>query len=380
VNAFICPRCTNQDPEKIGLRNGLFYCRACIQFQQAPWQPKPRQPLAVSIQLGYALTPEQQLISNDLIDCYRQGKSAMVDAVTGSGKTEIVFALIQIALAEGKRVGFVIPRKDVIRELIPRFKQVFPSLEIVGVFGGHSEILEGDIIILTTHQMYRYERYFDVLIFDEVDAFPYAGNPLLKAMVQRSLNGMIVYLSATFTESDLVQFRQEGGNVFQLFKRFHGQPMPNLQVKIHPFFLKWFTIIDEIKTMMKFSKPIFVFVPTIRIGHLLYRWLCIFFKQVQFAYSSIEGRETIVDDFKKNANGILVTTSILERGITMVGLQVIIFMADHSLFLTSTIIQMAGRVGRKKIDPSGIVMLLANKMTEAMKTAKEKISFANAHL
>lgn len=228
MNAFICPRCTNQDPNKIGLRNGLFYCRACIQFQQAPWQPKPRQPLAVSIQLGYALTPEQQLISNGLIECYRQGHSAMVDAVTGSGKTEIVFALIQIALAEGKRVGFVIPRKDVVRELIPRFKQVFPSLEIVGVFGGHSEILEGDIIILTTHQMYRYERYFDVLIFDEVDAFPYAGNPLLKAMVKRSLNGMIVYLSATFTESDLIQFHQEGGNVFQLFKRFHGQPMPNL--------------------------------------------------------------------------------------------------------------------------------------------------------
>lgn len=380
MSAYTCPRCFNNDPFKIGLRNGLSYCRACIQFQQELWQPKPRHPIAVRIQLGYALTEAQQNISDGLIDCYRNNQSAMVDAVTGSGKTEIVFGLIQIALAEGKRIGFVIPRKDVVIELIPRFKAVFPTIDVVGVFGGSSSILEGDLVILTTHQMYRYEEYFDVLIFDEVDAYPFAGDPVLKAMVKRATKGIIIYLSATFTRDELNQFKNDGGKVFQLYKRFHGFPIPSLQYKIHPFFIKWFTIIELLYQMNKERKPVFVFVPTIAIGQRLYRWLNLFFKDVSLAYSTIEQRESIVEDFKKKTSGVLITTSILERGITMVGLQVIIFMADHPLYSTSTLIQMAGRVGRKKMDPNGKVILLVNKVTPEMKAAQEKIIIANAYL
>lgn len=380
MNAYTCPRCLNNDPFKIGLRNGLPYCRACIQFQQEPWQPQTRHPIAVRIQLGYHLTEAQQNISKGLIDCYRNNQSAMVDAVTGSGKTEIVFGLIQIALAEGKRIGFVIPRKDVVIELIPRFKAVFPTINVVGVFGGSSSNLEGDLVILTTHQMYRYEQYFDVLIFDEVDAFPYAGDPVLKAMVKRATKGIIIYLSATFTRDELNQFKNDGGKVFQLFKRFHGFPIPSLHYKIHPFFIKWFTIIELLYQMNKEAKPVFIFVPTITIGQLLYRWLNIFIKDVSLVYSSIEERESIVADFKNKKSGVLITTSILERGITMVGLQVIIFMADHPLYSTSTLIQMAGRVGRKKMDPQGKVIILVNKVTSDIKAAQEKITLANAYL
>jgi competence protein ComFA len=228
--------------------------------------------------------------------------------------------------------------------------------------------------------MYRYEHYFDVLIFDEVDAFPYAGDPVLKAMVKRATNGIIIYLSATFTQDELIQFKKEGGKVFQLFKRFHGFPIPTLQYKIHPFFIKWFTIIPLLHQLIKEKKPIFVFVPTIAIGQRLYRWLSLFMQDVSLAYSTIDQREAIVERFKKKTSGVLITTSILERGITMVGLQVIIFMADHPLFLTSTIIQMAGRVGRKKIDPNGNVILMVNKITSFMHAAQEKITIANAFL
>ncbi|MFZ9703785.1 MAG: DEAD/DEAH box helicase family protein, partial [Bacilli bacterium] len=111
---FQCPICHQQATHLIGMRQGQPYCRACLQFQYPAWVPQPRIPLAVRLQLGYTLTQEQQAISDGLLHCYRQKQSAMVDAVTGSGKTEIVFALIQVALAEGKRIGFVIPRKDVV--------------------------------------------------------------------------------------------------------------------------------------------------------------------------------------------------------------------------------------------------------------------------
>ena len=380
MNAYRCPRCHNQDLLKVGMKNGQPYCRACIQFQCDPWVARKREKKAVQIQLGYALTVEQQTIADGLIACYRQQQSAMVDAVTGSGKTEIVFGLIQIALAEGKRIGFVIPRRDVVQEMVPRFQHVFPSLTITSVFGGHHDQLEADLIILTTHQIFRYEQYFDVLIFDEVDAFPYAGNPVLIAMVQRACQGMIVYLSATFEKQQLIDFKKQGGKVFHLFKRYHGHPLPELSIMIRPFFIKWITLVFLLFRFQKQQVPVFIFVPTIAIGKWMLRFITIFFPTTKLAFSSSIDREKIVHQFKHKPDFFLITTAILERGITVSHLQAIIFEADHRLYTTSMLIQMAGRVGRKLISPTGKVILLANYQSQSIQGARAKIKFANDHM
>ena len=380
MNDYHCPRCHNQDPIKVGMKNGQPYCRACIQFQCQPWVASKREKKAVQIQLGYALTIEQQIISNGLINCYRQQQSVMVDAVTGSGKTEIVFGLIQIALAEGKRIGFVIPRRDVVQEMVPRFKHVFPSLTIASVFGGHHEDLEADLIILTTHQIFRYEQYFDVLIFDEVDAFPYAGNPVLIAMVQRASKGIIVYLSATFEKQQLIEFSKQGGKVFHLFKRYHGHPLPELTTLIRPFFLKWITLIGILFQFHKRQEPVFIFVPTIEIGKWMLRLVRVFFPTTKLAFSSSKDREEVIHQFKVKPDFFLITTAILERGITVSQLQAIIFEADHRLYSTSMLIQMAGRVGRKLNSPTGKVIALANYQSQSIKHAQAKIRFANDHM
>ena len=380
MNDYHCPRCHNQDPIKVGMKNGQPYCRACIQFQCQPWVASKREKKAVQIQLGYALTIEQQIISNGLINCYRQQQSVMVDAVTGSGKTEIVFGLIQIALAEGKRIGFVIPRRDVVQEMVPRFKHVFPSLTIASVFGGHHEDLEADLIILTTHQIFRYEQYFDVLIFDEVDAFPYAGNPVLIAMVQRASKGIIVYLSATFEKQQLIEFSKQGGKVFHLFKRYHGHPLPELTTLIRPFFLKWITLIGILFQFHKRQEPVFIFVPTIAIGKWMLRLVRVFFPTTKLAFSSSKDREEVIHQFKVKPDFFLITTAILERGITVSQLQAIIFEADHRLYSTSMLIQMAGRVGRKLNSPTGKVIALANYQSQSIKHAQAKIRFANDHM
>ena len=380
MNAYRCPRCHNQDLLKVGMKNSQPYCRACIQFQCDPWVATKREKKAVQIQLGYALTVEQQTIADGLIACYRQQQSVMVDAVTGSGKTEIVFGLIQIALAEGKRIGFVIPRRDVVQEMVPRFQHVFPSLTITSVFGGHHDQLEADLIILTTHQIYRYEQYFDVLIFDEVDAFPYAGNPVLIAMVQRACQGMIVYLSATFEKQQLIEFKKQGGKVFHLFKRYHGHPLPELSIMIRPFFIKWITLVLLLFQFQKQQVPVFIFVPTIAIGKWMLRFVTIFFPTTKLVFSSSVDREKIVHKFKHKPDFFLITTAILERGITVSHLQAIIFEADHRLFTTSMLIQMAGRVGRKLISPTGKVILLTNHRSPCIQGAQAKIKSANDHM
>ena len=98
------------------------------------------------------------------------------------------------------RVGFAIPRKDVVYELSIRFKNTFKKAKIVSLYGGNTEILEGDIICLTTHQLYRFNNYFDLLILDELDAFPYKDNDVLYNIFLRSIKGNYILMSATISE------------------------------------------------------------------------------------------------------------------------------------------------------------------------------------
>jgi competence protein ComFA len=380
VIAFVCPRCLNADPVKIGIKQGQFYCRACITFIEKPWIPAPKEAKSVPLTIPYTLTPEQLTISYELIRCYKRNQSVMIDAVTGSGKTELVFRLIQFIISEGKSVGFVIPRTDVVRELAPRFSSVFPSLKITSVFGDHHDELEGDIVILTTHQIYRYKEYFDVLIFDEVDAFPYRGNQTLEAFVKRAVKGIIIYLSATFTHDTLRDFKSLGGQVFHLFKRFHGVALPEITIQIQPFFIKWIGLVVNLYGFAKKQQSVFIFVPTIRLGKQVLTWLSIFFPKTRFAFSSSPTRTLDVEAFKQNQYAFLITTAILERGITLANLQVILFAGDHPLMTTAMLIQMAGRVGRKKTAPTGKVIALVDYVTPALKEANAKITFANDHL
>jgi competence protein ComFA len=76
----------------------------------------------------------------------------------------------------------------------------------------------------------------------------------------------------------------------------------------------------------------------------------------------------------------LIATSILERGITLKHLQVIIVHSDHPLMDEKTLIQMAGRVGRKIDAPEGKVIYLAEILTESMAKSIQRIRHANASL
>lgn len=52
-------------------------------------------------------------------------------------------------------------------------QRAFKTLKVVPVCQGYTEITEGDLIVCTMHQLYRYHQAFDLLVMDEVDAFPY---------------------------------------------------------------------------------------------------------------------------------------------------------------------------------------------------------------
>ena len=73
----------------------------------------------------------------------------------------------------------------------------------------------------------------------------------------------------------------------------------------------------------------------------------------------------------------LVSTAVLERGVTIKDVQVIIFHAHHQIYDSATLIQIAGRVGRKKDATEGEVIFIAKENTKHMQGAVSEICASN---
>ncbi|MBA1395338.1 DNA/RNA helicase, partial [Lactobacillus sp. XV13L] len=127
----------------------------------------------------------------------------LVHAVTGAGKTEMLFPLVAACLARGGRCCIATPRIDVVNELYPRFQAAFGAVAI-GKYHGREFKEPGleQLTICTTHQLLKFFSAFDLLVIDEADAFPYAGDEQLHFGARSAVRagGMRVYLTATPTK------------------------------------------------------------------------------------------------------------------------------------------------------------------------------------
>lgn len=375
---FICPTCDNSNPTYLGQRNEEIYCRLCVGFigEKAPqvrfYAHK------VTVTLNYRLSEKQKEIANKLWINYKQGKNSLLHAVTGAGKTEMVLEIIYRILSLGGRVGMAIPRQEVVKELFLRFKMIFPHEKVVAVYGGHVENLVGNVVIFTTHQAYRYPEYFDLLIVDEIDAFPYKGNSHLKRIVLKTTRKNYVFMTATPSEKDLEEIGAE--NVLYLESRYHKSPLPVPEIKVIPRLFQIFFIIRKIQSYQQRKCPVFVFVPTIKEGKVLIKILKLFLKNGELIYAELPVKNHLINEFKSKKLTYLVTTSIMERGVTLENLQVLIYHSDHSLYQKDTLIQIAGRVGRKVPYVQGEVFFLANKKTPFLQEARQEIIKANESL
>lgn len=377
---YVCPHCGNKDPRFVGHKNGLPYCRRCIAFQGQEAQRKPCKEKNVELDLSYSLSREQKALSDKALANFIEGKDTLIYAVCGSGKTEISYGVIGYAMSKGLRVGFALPRRDVVIELYVRLKHAFPHQSIVAVYGGHNENLEGDCLVLTTHQLYRYPQYFDLLVMDEIDAFPFKGDETLIALFRRSLKGHCLMMSATPSKEIVKEFKQPGKEMLCLHTRFHKHPIPVPKTEQVFGFLQPFWIAKRLKQYQQKRLPCFIFVPSVEQSKDLFEKLNLFVKGGNYVSSKRVGRETIIQRFKEGKYLYLVTTAVLERGITVKNLQVIVAQADSSIYDAASLIQIAGRAGRKADAPDGEVTFLCEKETDGIKGAIREIKHCNTYL
>lgn len=297
---------------------------------------------------------------------------------TGAGKTEMTFPLIESEFARRGRVALTTPRRDVVLELEPRLQKAFPQHTLVALYGGSKQRWEkGDLTLATTHQMLRFSGAFDLVIIDEVDAFPFRFNKMLEFAVQKSCatSGRYVLLSAT-PPSHMQKAAKKGRLPHaKVCVRFHRYPLPV------PKILKMNnrTLFSEIEQSLASDKQLFIFVPQIK---LIPRWVNAL--REQFPHIHIDGtssqdneRTEKVIKFRQGSLRMLVTTTILERGVTVPKTDVLVLHADNDIFDDSALVQMAGRSGRASSDPIGKVRFFARDKTMAQVKAIKQIRMMN---
>jgi len=312
-------------------------------------------------------------------------------AVTGAGKTEMMFTLIDSVLARGGRAMVATPRRDVVLELEPRVRKAFPGRTVAALHGASREKwTRADITLATTHQAIRFAAGFELVVIDELDAFPYHNNPMLQYAAAKCVapGGHRVLLSAT----PPAELRRAAGRGrlphARIPVRYHGRPLPvPVELRTPPVreMIRRGTVPDGLKRAIRSSlargAQVFVFVPRISdtgpVAALLGTF-CPPDAAIGHTSSRDGERTETVMRFRNRELRVLVTTTILERGVTIPRSDVFVLDADAPLFDGASLEQMAGRAGRSKDDPHGRVYFCAPHATRAQRAAIRRIREMNA--
>lgn len=391
----ICNRCLNQDSKQFitfhcaRCNKPCVYCRHCINMgrmssctQLIRWSgPVPKSRKTHVLDWKSEFTPLQQTASLELTESVKRGRNHLIHAVCGAGKTEILFTAIYDALSMGKRVCVATPRTDVVLELFPRFQQVFPNTTIHALYGGAElSFAYAELIVTTTHQLYRFEDAFDVMIVDEADAFPYTFDvSLQKAVIKaKKQHAPIAFVTAT-PSYKLLQQKNDGGYSF-IPSRYHGHPLPvprfdslwgydkQLQKNKIPQKLKSWT-----EARLAKNEPFLLFFPTIRLMEQAIPLFQQLDRNIEAVHAEDPDRKQKVLNLRNERLKGLLTTTILERGITIKNVQVVVVGAESKIFTSSALIQISGRVGRNAHYPKGDIVFFHHGVTVEMDAAKEEI-------
>ncbi|WDF51465.1 helicase-related protein [Paenibacillus sp. KACC 21273] len=320
---------------------------------------------------------------------YFTHKRFLLWAVTGAGKTEMTFPLIDHVLQNKGKVLVATPRRDVVLELAPRMAKAFPATTISVLYGGSEDRWRSaDLTIATTHQLLRFSQAFDLVILDELDAFPFHNDPMLAYAANAccKYDGAFVYLSATPPVQLQKEIKQGILAHAKVPARFHGHPLPvpkyiHIPTVTHMLNRKQLshTLLKYLRYSVTRQAQVFIFVSRIALIESLVLLLRSYFPQLSIEGTSSQDHERAdkVLLFREQQIRILVTTTILERGVTIPYSDVYILDADSGLFDASSLVQMAGRAGRSKEDPKGNVIFGAKQWTIEQKKAVSQIKLMN---
>lgn len=295
----------------------------------------------IDYSLKYSLNKHQLLASTKILDAYQNNQNVVLEAVCGAGKTQMLYEVINYALNNNQKVGISVCRKQLLYELYDRIKDDFKIKDISLHTGEIKQITNKSFIFLTCHQLVKYPHYFDLLIIDEVDAFPFCDNYELEYQSIMS-SKRFIFLSATLPNKYNRLVDNNHAIKISVNNRFHYQKIPQPKVIIKNKLLcdMWL-----IKYLKKCDSQVIIFVSDIKKGYKLESKLRLFKIKTNFVSSKCISQE-ILNSFRNKEFEVLISTTILERGVTFKKINVVVYLADNDIFNSQTLIQISGRVGR----------------------------------
>lgn len=388
-----CAACESSD---------CYVCEGCLELGEArtcrPLYARPSSrsyeieiSRPVQPRLSFSLTRAQQDAALQARKFVAEGKgsSCLLWAACGAGKTEVAYWAIAAALSQGREVLYTSPRREVVREIYPRLRQTFPDVKMTILHGESGQkYTPAELVVATAHQVLRCYRHFDLIILDEVDAFPLAGDPRLYYGLERCRrpSGQVLYLSATPPRELALQARRGQIPVIYLPARYHGYPLPEPQLIIdralrRPGGRLPRPVAEALSLSLNQDRAaVMVFVPTVSLVPQVVEWLLKSLevegpkKWIKGLHAGSPEREEVLTAFRQGDFPVLVTTTLLERGITLARLNVMVLFADHrGIFDENTLVQIAGRAGRTAEYPGGRVWFVASKITPEMAEASSLI-------
>lgn len=393
LTPLLCHRCQNSNRHLFytyyseHFNENVTYCLNCVHLGAMT----NRTPLrAIDIEsttdrchyaLKFELSGTQRIASDAIVEATAVNKNVLLNAVTGSGKTEITFAAIQAARQAGKRVAFIAPRIDVVKEVYMRLREAFNDTRIDLKYDGVKIEFEHQFLVATVQQLYNYKAHFDLIIVDETDAFPLTTDDVLMRTITHAAtdNHSIIFMTATPSKR-MMRFLGRHETI-SITKRYHGHPLAVPETH-------WMNIIKDIRkgkptnhlihlleSIIQSERKVLVFVPEIELMHVLEVILSPHFANITSVYSGDDARYTKVESMRESQINILLTTTILERGVTFPYLDVIVIGADYYDF--SSLMQICGRVGRKIEDPHGHIYFFGEFNTLGIKKTIRTIKELN---
>ena len=390
---LFCQRCNSPILEEWYLPIGAYYCRECLIMkrvrsdQSLYYFPQEDFPKRDVLKWRGQLTPFQEKVSQGLLQAVDKQEPTLVHAVTGAGKTEMIYQVVAKVIDEGGAVCLASPRIDVCLELYKRLQDDF-ACEIALLHGESEPYFRTPLVVATTHQLLKFYHAFDLLIVDEVDAFPYVDNSVLYYAVNQCVKeeGLRIFLTATSTDELDKKVRTGELKRLSLPRRFHGNPL----IIPKPVWLSDFNrcleknqLSTKLKTYIEKQRrtgyPLLIFTSEIKKGEKLKETLQVYFpdEKIGFVSSITEDRLEQVQAFRDGELTILISTTILERGVTFPCVDVFVVEANHRLFTKSSLIQIGGRVGRSMDRPTGELLFFHDGLNASIKKAIKEIKHMN---
>lgn len=324
--------------------------------------------------LPFKLTDDQEkIIFNVLKDAKEDVPlKHLIQGDVGSGKTVIALLIAAYYIAHGYQVAFMVPTEILARQHMETVKLLLNNIKVTlltstielkkevehDINQGHVDLIIGTHILASPSLSFR---NLGLVIIDEQQKF---GVDIRKSLIEKALDQDVMYLTATPIPRTLLRSILGDAKIYTL----HTLPQGRQSIKtISVSYDALHMIFDQLQRALHHHQHIFVVVPAIdsdRVTYNVIHTYHVFKERFQEDVYVLHGQmskleqQHVMDTFRKQNKGILISTQMIEVGVD-IKTATFMLILEAEYFGLSQLHQLRGRLGRGNL--KGVCYLVSKK-------------------